>query len=145
MSHQSRVCDPLCCVATPSMTIFRSLSRGHWPVPFMACHTVHLGSLLTPIDGLIVTSVSSLLSALYVVDLKKFRKIAAGVLHRNSEIVTCRVPRLQYRCGADVSGSGGILLRRQFIPHFAEISRGFYKFPVLQGIWIRRPKERGRI
>lgn len=54
----------------------------------------------------------------------------------------CRLPRLQYRCGADVSGRGGILLRRQFIPHFAEISRGFYKFPVLQGIWIRRPKER---
>lgn len=55
----------------------------------------------------------------------------------------CGVPR--YRCGADVPGSGGILLQRLFIPHFAKISRGFYKFPVLQGIWIRMPKGEERI
>lgn len=34
-------------------------------------------------------------------------------------------PDFTYRCGADVPGSGTILLQRQFIPHFAEISRGF--------------------
>lgn len=51
-------------------------------------------------------------------------------------------PDFTYRCGADVPGSGTILLQRQFIPHFAEISRGFfYKFLVLWGIWIRNPKE----
>lgn len=50
-------------------------------------------------------------------------------------------PDYTYRCGADVPGSGGILLQRQFIPRFAKISRGFHKFPVLQGTWIRMPKE----
>ena len=71
------MCDPLGHVHAPSAAS-STLSQGHWPVPSMTSPTIQLGSLLTSVDGLSVTSVSSPLSALYVVDLKKFRKIAAG-------------------------------------------------------------------